>query len=238
MLKRLGESTAVRRAVAWLAAGYVRLIYRLGEWTIRGGEHPAALWDRGAPFILAFWHGRLMMIPRIWPRSAPMNILTSEHRDGDLSARAISHFGIDRILGSSRKGGSGALREMVRAIAAGQCAGIAPDGPRGPAMRASDGIIALARLSGAPIVPISCSASRRRILKTWDRFLVPLPFTSGVFVWGEALVVPRDADAAECEAAREELESRLNALTAEADRLCGHLRANPEVAPAAKAAAQ
>ena len=231
-LKRLGENATVRRAAAWLVAGYVRLIYRIGDWTILGGEIPAALWDRGAPFILAFWHGRLMMIPRIWPRRAAMKILTSQHRDGDVSARAIAHFGINHILGSSRRGGSAALREMVRALADGQCAGIAPDGPRGPAMRASDGIIALARLSGAPIVPVSCSANRRRILKTWDRFLVPLPFASGVFVWGEALAVPRDADTAACEAARAELEAQLNALTAEADRLCGQV----PVVPAAEAA--
>ena len=235
IVKRLGETPAARRAAAWLVAGYVRVVYRIGNWATRGGENPAAFWDRGVPFILAFWHGRLMMIPRIWPRRAPMNILTSQHRDGDLSARAIAHFGISHILGSSRKGGSAALREMVRAIADGQCAGIAPDGPRGPAMRASDGIIALARLSGASIVPVSCSANRRRILKTWDRFLVPLPFASGVFVWGEALAVPRDADAAACEAARAELEARLNALTAEADRLCGQVPPAPP-APAAEAA--
>ena len=221
MLKRLGSNAALRRAASWLVAGYVRLIYRSGDWTTRGGENPAAFWDRGEPFILAFWHGRLLMIPRIWPRQAAMNILTSQHRDGDLSARAIAHFGLKCVPGSSRRGGSAALRTMVRAIAEGQCAGIAPDGPRGPIMRASDGIIALARLSGAAIVPVSYGASRRRILKTWDRFLVPLPFASGVFVWGEALAVPRDADAATREAVRQELEARLNALTAEADRLCG-----------------
>ena len=238
MLKRLGEDTAVRRASAWLVAGYVRLIYRLGSWTTHGGEHPTALWDRGTPFILAFWHGRLMMIPRTWPSRAAMNILTSHHRDGDLSARAIAHFGLNSVPGSSRKGGSAALRTLVRAIAEGQCAGIAPDGPHGPAMRASDGIIALARLSGAPIIPVSCSASRRRILNTWDRFLVPLPFASGVFVWGKALAVPRDADPAACETARGELEAQLNALTDEADRLCGHRAPTAEAGPAAKATAQ
>ena len=238
MLKRLGESAEIRGIAARFVAGYVRFIYRLGHWTMRGEDKPAAFWDRGAPFILAFWHGRLMMIPRVWPRRVAMNILTSHHRDGDLSARAIAHFGLNSIPGSSRRGGSAALRELVRALAAGQCVGIAPDGPRGPVMRATEGIIALARLSGAPIVPVSCDASRRRILNTWDRFLVPLPFASGVFVWGEAMVVPRDADPAACEAAREELEARLNSLTAEADRLCGHASPAPEAAPTARAAAQ
>jgi lysophospholipid acyltransferase (LPLAT)-like uncharacterized protein len=232
VLKHLGSNAAVRRAASWLVAGYVRLIYRIGDWTTRGGENPAAFWDRGEPFILAFWHGRLLMIPRIWPRHTAINILTSQHRDGDLSARAISHFGLKSVPGSSRRGGSAALRTMVRAIANGQCAGIAPDGPRGPIMRASDGIIALARLSGAAIVPVSYGASRRHILKTWDRFVVPLPFAAGVFVWGEALAVPRDADAAAIEAARRELETRLNAITAEADRLCGQR----PLAPAAESA--
>ena len=222
VLKRLGENVAVRRAASWLLARYIRFVYRTCRWTTRGGDTPSQLWDRGEPFICAVWHGRMLMIPFAWRRGAAMNMLISQHRDGDLIAGAIAHFGLGSVRGSSRRGGRAAFRAMVKALAAGECAGITPDGSRGPAMRANDGIIALARLSGAPIVAVSYSTSRRSLLGAWDRTLVPLPFARGVFVWGEALRVPRDADAAACEAAREELEARLNAPTAEADRLCGH----------------
>lgn len=238
VLKWLGKNVAVRRAASWLLARYIRFVYRTGRWTTRGGEIPARLWDRGEPFICALWHGRLLMICCTWRRGAAFSMLASQHRDGDIIAGAIAHFGLKSVRGSSRRGGSAAFRTMVKLLAAGEYAGITPDGPRGPAMRSNEGVIALARLSRAPIVAVSYSTSRRRLLGTWDRFLVPLPFASGVFVWGEALVVPRDADAAACEAAREELEARLNAVTAEADRLCGQTPLVPAAAaPAAENAA-
>ncbi len=94
-------------------------------------------------------------------------------------------------------------------------------------MRASDGIVQVARLAGVPVLPLTVSAARRRLLRTWDRFLVPLPFSRGVFVWGEPIAVPRNADPEILEACRQEIEDRLIALTAEADRACGH----PTVAP-------
>ncbi len=94
-------------------------------------------------------------------------------------------------------------------------------------MRASDGIVQLARLAGVPVLPLTVSVARRRVLRTWDRFLVPLPFSRGVFVWGEPIAVPRDADPAILEARRREIEDRLIALTADADRRCGQ----PPVAP-------
>ena len=238
VLKRLGKNAAVRRAASWLLARYIRFVHRTCRWTTRGGEIPSRLWDRGEPFICALWHGRLLMICCAWRRGAAFSMLASQHRDGNIIAGAIAHFGLRSVRGSSRRGGSAAFRAMVRVLATGECAGITPDGPRGPAMRANDGVIALARLSGAPIVAVSYSTSRRRLLGTWDRFVVPLPFASGAFVWGEALIVPRDADADACESAREELEARLNAVTAEADRLCGQTPLVPEAqaAPAAEGA--
>jgi hypothetical protein len=95
-------------------------------------------------------------------------------------------------------------------------------------MRASDGVISLARLSGVPVIPATYGASRRKVLGSWDRFVVPLPFSRGVFLWGEPIQVARDADAAAQEAARQELEDRLNALTREADRLCGRETVPPD----------
>ncbi|MEX2450013.1 MAG: hypothetical protein WD407_04080, partial [Rhodospirillales bacterium] len=96
-----------------------------------------------------------------------------------------------------------------------------PDGPRGPRMRASDGIVTIARLAGAPIVPVSFGAARRRVLNTWDRFVLALPFSRGVIVWGDPIVIERDADDAKLDEARRAVEDALNAITAEADALCG-----------------
>ncbi len=228
------RNRASRSLVCWGAAQYIRIVYRSGHWRVVGGETPARHWDEGKPFIVAFWHGRLLMMPYAWRRGRAMNMLISQHRDGDLIAKTIGHFGLGTVRGSSRHGGAGALRSLVRALARNNYAGVTPDGPNGPRMRASDGIISVARLSGAPIIPVAFGASRRTILKTWDRFVVPLPFSRGVFVWGEPIRVARDADADALEAARKDVEDRLNAVTHEADRLCGRETVTP--APASEPA--
>jgi len=235
-MKRILRSAWARRLLCRLIAAYIRLVHRTSRFETLGGERPRALWDAGQPFILAFWHGRLLMAPMAWRRSAAMNMLISAHADGRIIADAIGHFGLGTLTGSRSKGGAGALRAMLRALDAGQNVGVTPDGPRGPAMRATLGIVAAARLGQVPILPLSFSTTGRRVLGSWDRFLLSFPFSRGVFIWGEPLSVPRDADAAALEAARRELEARLNAITAEADRRCGHEPVQPDPEPAQPAA--
>ncbi len=222
MLKTFTRSDGVRAALCWLGSLYIRLVMKTGRWEVVNGHIPAAYWDAGKPFILAFWHGRILMMPYSWRRGVPINMLISQHRDGQLIARTVSHFDIDTIAGSSSKGGSGALRAMLKALKAGQCVGITPDGPRGPRMRASAGIVNIAKMAGVPIIPATFSAKRSRVLGSWDRFMVALPFSRGVFVWGRPLEVPRDTSEAGLEALREEVEGRLNAITAAADQRMGH----------------
>lgn len=221
MSRAITQRAAVRALLCWGAAQYIRLVYRTSRWKVVGGDIPERFWDEGTPFILAFWHGRLLMMPYSWRRGRAMNMLISQHRDGELIAKTISHFRLGTVRGSSKRGGAGALRSLVKALAEGSYAGVTPDGPNGPRMRASDGIISVARLSGAPIIPVTFSASRRRLLRTWDRFFVPLPFSRGVFLWGEPIHVARDVDGAAQEAARKRVEDSLNALTREADRMFG-----------------
>ncbi|MBE0533708.1 MAG: lysophospholipid acyltransferase family protein [Rhodospirillales bacterium] len=219
--KRILGSDTVRRALCWLGAQYIRFVHATGHWSVVRGDIPQALWERGEPFILCFWHGRLLMMPYCWNRRVAIHMLISRHRDGKIIARTVGHFGIRTIAGSSKRGGAGALRAMLKALQGGECVGITPDGPRGPRMRASDGVVAVARLAGVPIVPATFAADRRKVLGSWDRFVVAWPFASGVLAWGEPIRVERDADEAAVEAARARVEDALNALTAEADALMG-----------------
>lgn len=222
LVKRVTRSDQVRAALCWLAALYIRLVYLSGRWRVEQGQIPAACWERDQPFILAFWHGRIMMMPYCWRRDRKIHMLISQHRDGQIIARTVSHFGIDTVAGSSSKGGSAALRAMLRALKAGQSVGITPDGPRGPRMRASSGIAQLARLSGAPVIACGFSAQRRKLLSSWDRFTVALPFSPGIFVWSAPLFVPADADETALEAARLAIEQALIDVTQRADRAMGH----------------
>ncbi|MGE5503842.1 MAG: lysophospholipid acyltransferase family protein [Actinomycetota bacterium] len=223
LAKRIGKSESLRGLLCWLTSQYIRLVHLTGHWEVVGGDIPARLWDQGRPFILAFWHGRILMMPKSWRRSVPINMLISQHRDGQLIARTVAHFGIRWVAGSTGRGGTGALRTMLKALKSGECVGITPDGPRGPRMRSSDGVVTVARMSGCPVIPATFSAARGRVLGSWDRFLLPLPFTRGVFVWGHPVEVPKDADDAALDACRRAVEDGLNAITQDADRRMGRV---------------
>lgn len=230
--KSLLRSEGLRRFLCWAGSGYIRLVHASGPWEVVGAHIPAAFWESGRPFILCFWHGRLLMMPYCWRRGRPIHMLISSHPDGQLIARTVGHFGIETVAGSSTRGGAQGMRSLIRLLKRGESVGITPDGPRGPRMRAGLGAVALARLSGAPLVPCSYSTTRRRLARSWDRFVVALPGGRGVIAWGEPIAVPSDADEPALEAARQRLEDALNAITAEADRRAGHVPVAPASAEA------
>ncbi len=220
--RRIVRGGRLRRLLCWFIQLYIRLVYLTNRWTVEGFGEPRRLRDDGKSFILAFWHGRLLMIPMAWQRLAPMHMLISAHRDGRIIADAVTYFGVESIPGSTRRGGTAALRTMLKRLEAGDCVGITPDGPRGPALIASGGIVNLARLAGVAIVPVVFATSRRRVLRSWDRFHLALPFGRGVFLWGEPIAIAPDLDAEGLEAARVLVESRMNEMADEADRRVGH----------------
>ena len=220
-MRRLLRSAPLHRLLCWLIHLYIRFVYWTSRWTVEGEAVPRGLRDAGRPFILAFWHGRLLMIPMAWQNLAPMHMLISGHRDGRIIADAVRYFGVDSIAGSSNQGGMGALRAMIRHVKEGDCVGITPDGPNGPAMRATSGIVIAAKISRAPIIPITYATRWRWVLGTWDRFHLPLPWSRGVFLWGEPIVVPPNLDDSEIENWRWRIEERMIAQTAEADRRVG-----------------
>ncbi len=221
LVKRIGKSERIRGLLCWIAAQFIRLVWATGRWQVVGGHIPAAYWDHNKPFILAFWHGRLLMMPKCWRGGMPIHMLISQHRDGKLIARTVGHFGIGCIEGSTTRGGAAALRSILKMLRGGYCIGITPDGPRGPRMHATAGMINIARLSGCPIIPVCYSSDQRRLLKSWDRFAVTRPFSRGVFLWGEPIEVPKDLDEAGTEAMRLKVQEIMVAQAAEADRMMG-----------------
>jgi lysophospholipid acyltransferase (LPLAT)-like uncharacterized protein len=183
------------------------------------------LWRDGTPVIYTVWHGQILLLPWFYGRRYRLHALTSRSRDGEILSRFIQGFGVRPVRGSSSRGGARALLSLARVIRdLGENALIVPDGPRGPRHVAQSGAVVLAKMTGAPIVPLAFGAAPCRVLRSWDRFVVPQPFARAAVVFGEPIVVPRDADHDLMDAKRREMEGVLNHISAEADRVAGGAR--------------
>ncbi len=224
--KRFFGTPLGRALIGFAVAQYVRLVDRTTIWQVTNGNFLNDLLAQGTGFILITWHGSLMMTPVGWPGPKPLHVLVSRHGDGELVAHAMTRFGMVMVRGSTYredrdrdKGGAAATRQLVALLKDGQAVALTPDGPQGPARSLSGGVITLARLSGAPILPVTILTARHRLLRSWDHFRVALPFSNGAIVFGEPIVVDRLLDEDGKEAKRLEVEVALNAVTDQA----GHL---------------
>jgi lysophospholipid acyltransferase (LPLAT)-like uncharacterized protein len=235
-IKSITRSMMAQQIICWGAAQYIRFVGWSGRWQILGADLPEGLVEQGRPFIVAFWHGRLLMMSRSWRYPERVHVLISAHRDGQLISRTIAHFGSKIVVGSKRRGGVGAAREITRLLKGGEVVAVTPDGPRGPRMRVSEGIIALAILGDVPIIPLTYACRPRKIFSSWDRFNLPLPFCRGVFIWGEAIEIPKGADDRIKEAKRLHLECALHEITNTADTMLGQALTDPAPEPGSEPA--
>ncbi|MFA9461545.1 lysophospholipid acyltransferase family protein [Thiohalorhabdus methylotrophus] len=211
-----GQQRWAARVASWV----IRFLGRAVRWRTEVPVATARLLAEERPVILAFWHGRLLMIPVAYLRAGRrrVNVLISEHGDGELISRTIAHFGFGSVRGSSRRGALKAMRDLIRKVQEGADFAFTPDGPRGPAHQVQSGVIDLARRTGYPILPVTYSVRRGKVFSSWDGFLLPRPFTRGVFCWGEPHWVDAGDDS---ERARADLETAMQQLTRHADELAG-----------------
>jgi lysophospholipid acyltransferase (LPLAT)-like uncharacterized protein len=193
----------------------IRALAATWRFRIVGRERIDAMRARGEPFILAFWHGR--MLPLLWShRGQGISILVSEHGDGEIIARIAAAVGLNTVRGSSSRGAERALLGMIRTVQEGGEVAITPDGPRGPLETFAPGAAIIAQRSGAPIVPLAAGADRAWRLKSWDRFLIPKPFARVTVSYGEPWSAA-GLSAREASARAPELEALLRAHTAAVD---------------------
>jgi lysophospholipid acyltransferase (LPLAT)-like uncharacterized protein len=230
----------MKRFTAWLllnvaptiAHAYIRLLHATMRIDSRGEEVlDAARADPGR-YILCFWHSRFVLMPYCYP-GPRIVVLSSNHRDAEALVRILRKFGIEQARGSTSSGALTGMRQILRKVEDGCDVGLTPDGPKGPRRRVQPGVVAVARFTGLPIVPVTFSAAPARRLRTWDGTLLPKFFSKGLFVYGEPIVVPREADADEQERRRRHLEAELDRITDLADDAMGIPREDPrtEAAP-------
>jgi lysophospholipid acyltransferase (LPLAT)-like uncharacterized protein len=202
-----------QRVLAWAVANCIRLLAATLRYRVNGGRGPAELPDE--PVIFALWHKHLGLSMKVYGSfvrpSHPADhlvALISASRDGALLAAVLQKFGVKSVRGSSSRRGAQALLELTSWAERGYDLAVTPDGPRGPCCVVQDGVMALAQVTGLPIVPYSCQLGWKIRLGSWDRFEIPVPFSHCEMTFGEPIHVPRDAT----EARRAQLRERLQGV--------------------------
>jgi lysophospholipid acyltransferase (LPLAT)-like uncharacterized protein len=229
VLTKLLNKPAAQRAAASMLGFYLHAALATTRWTL-DGEANLAPFVLDTPVIAAFWHECLPLMPAMWRHVRRRNnqrravMLVSRHRDGRFIAAIMARFHLRSVHGSTgtaqgnrlkNRGGAAGLRGMLAALDAGDAVVLTPDGPRGPARQAAQGVSHVAALSGAPVLPMAARMRHRLRLRSWDRMLLPLPFGRGVLVCLPAITVSpggaRDAHS--------QIEAALTAASARAEAL-------------------
>ncbi len=210
----------------WRSAGslgrlLIDLIFSTSEIESIGKDQALSRLIDSGGYIAAIWHSRILVFSYLY-RHTHAAVLVSRSEDGEIIARVLKSQGFDPVRGSTNRGGLRALAVLIKRVRRGQTAVITPDGPRGPRYRVQPGVITLAKKTGVPILPMTYSAEQRHVFASWDRFLLPRPFTRCRVVYGKPVYVPENPDPETEEDSRIQLESELRRITEEADRQFGH----------------
>lgn len=245
-MKALFRSKPVTMLFGFLIWAWMAIVARTIRWHVEGDEAAKAAWKEREGMVVAAWHSRIMLLPsgwilhiRHWPGPTLKGaMMISLSPDGEAVTRAISFLGLHPVRGSAAnkkkankdKGGIRAVAEAVRLLKSGTAVCITPDGPRGPAEIVSPGAVMIAQRAGVSILPYALSVKPAKRLNSWDKFIIPFPFTRGAIVYGEPMPTSRDATP---EALQAELQKRLDTATQRADMLAGYSKTQKPI-PAAQ----
>ena len=216
-----------QRILLWFisSAGYlaIRLICPTLRFSISWEEPPSppdAIFER--PVIYSFWHRSVFPAAWMW-RKLGIAVMVSRSFDGEYIARIIEKLGFVAVRGSSSRGGSEALREMKKELEKGAAVAFTIDGPRGPKYVAKPGPVLLARASGMPMAAFYVALSDAWILKTWDEFIIPKPFSKALVRVSSKVHVPAQADEAQIRDFRDLLQQSLERVTRFAEQNVAHV---------------
>lgn len=214
------KARAEERRIRWIVRAGVVLVRLLGmTWRVRrvrSEVFDAAVRDR-TPTVFVLWHGQ--MLPLLCcHRDTGIRVLISEHADGEIIARIAERLGFGTVRGSTSRGAGRALIEMSRVLGEGGLVAVTPDGPRGPARSFAPGALIAAQRSGVEVVPLVAVADRAWRLRSWDRFLIPKPFSRVVLAYGERAPVEGDSPRAAADAAPH-FQALMEQIEREAERL-------------------
>ena len=206
--KKIFKNIIIQQFLGFIAFLYIKIVRLTSTLSIENINSPTKYWNNKQSFILAFWHNQLMMISFSWPIKKKLNILASGHSDGRFGAIVGKYFELNNIPTSDKKQKI-SLRNIFKILESKNYIGITPDGPRGPKEKVSEGIIKIAKKTNIPIIPIGFWSTNSFCLKSWDSFLITLPFSKCNFVWGDALNIPKDLSEEDIQKFQRILENRI-----------------------------
>ncbi len=226
LVARLARSPWVMSALGAVIAAYLRLV-RATSRLVAEPANPVDVVDRNAPLIAVGWHGQFVLLPALTVYRIKFDSLVSRNTDGEIVAQVIRRFGHTPHRGSGggdpsqmhEKGAVVAFRGLVEALRAGRSVFISADHRRDMTRQVSGGVLALARLTGRPIIPVAVASSRAIVLSTWDKTTINLPFSRVSIVAGEPIWVPEDVDDAATENLRRTVAAGLDTVVARAETL-------------------
>ena len=222
MIKRLSK-LSLKYGLIPFAYYIIRFYLGLMRYTVIGEDAFTDHMKSGRKAIISLWHQRIfgsINYARRFSRYSP-SVMISQSRDGEMISQVFSRVNFRPVRGSSSRGGRAALAAMVGDLAGNPLAVHVVDGPQGPRGVVKGGLIALAQLSGAPIFPVYISFNRAWVMNSWDRFLIPKPFSTILIRWDEPIYIPGDLDEDNFESFRRQVEGRMRELQSSDDRSWG-----------------
>ena len=195
----------------------VRVLSLTHRVRILDAENERSSLEKFGSVVYASWHQRFFPGITFFSKRRPITIMISQSRDGEMIARVADILGWRPVRGSSSKGGVRALKTLRRLTQQGFRVGHIVDGPQGPFGVVKPGVLTIAQFAGAPIVPVVTSAQRHWVFNSWDRFMVPKPFSRVIIRFAPPITVPRRLDAVAFEALRRDMEKQIKELTIQTD---------------------
>jgi lysophospholipid acyltransferase (LPLAT)-like uncharacterized protein len=214
--KLLFNNILLRIILAFFLMLYLRFVYWTTQWKYVTPDGHSTKVPECRQTILITWHNRLAIMPFMAKGIKKFYALASNHPDGMIIAWILRFFSLKVIKGSTNRNAFLALKQIIKVLKDGGNVGITPDGPKGPIYIINSNLVSAAKLSNAKIIATGCYISKYRELKSWDRFIFPLPFANGTIVIDQAITVTKDMDAEELNTM---LEKKMNSLNEIAKKL-------------------
>lgn len=231
-LKKISKSEIAMSIISNLIYWYTKLVFHTTSWKIIGRNKTVALWEEGKDFILIAWHGRALMLPAFRDYRYPLKALVSLHNDGRMIAGVLQKYGIGTIGGSSNNNAHGAALNLMSSLNDNTSICIIPDGPRGPRMHLSKSPIYYAQKTGKPIVCMTYSTKRCKIMEAaWDKMMLPAPFNRGICIFSDPIYIPPTMNEGDLEQYRQQVEDTLIHFNYTADEEMGI----PPIKPSSRA---